>query len=85
MFIAKWSQRWFDIRIGKIIALSEKESISENIAKLTLNEIRKLKNVNFAKLIRDKEIYAKQREENYTKINSLTRKMIKSAKAEQKK
>ena len=77
LFIARWSQGWFDIRIGELITISEKDTWAEKIAKETLEEFRDLKKSNFEAMIQDKEAYVEAREKKYTKMRSLMRKMSK--------
>jgi len=77
LILAKWASEWLDERISRIVALSQHSSISELISQSVVTRVREFKRQSFASLIRNKEIYVQQREENYNSIRSLTRKMLK--------
>ncbi len=77
LFISRWSEDWFDVRIGELISMSEKDTFKDKISKDILEEFRTLQKSNFETMIRDKEAYIEAREKKYTKMRSLMRKMSK--------
>ncbi len=77
LFVARWSNQWFDNRIKELVISVEKGSISEDLIKKTIADFKQIQKENFEILINDKKEYAEAREIQYTRVQALMRRMTK--------